>query len=135
MRANRARDTGPELRLRRALHALGFRYRVNALVTVPGCRVRPDLVFSRRRVAVFVDGCYWHACAEHGRRPSDPTGYWAAKLEANVARDARVNEALRAAGWRVVRVWEHVDVADAIALVAAEFASEPPPGRAVGSSR
>lgn len=114
MQANRSRDTGPELRLRRALHAAGRRYRVNLVLRVPGRRVRPDLVFTRRRVAVFVDGCYWHRCPQHGRMPADPTGYWAAKLQRNVDRDRAVDEALRTAGWQVLRIWEHVPVAQAV---------------------
>jgi DNA mismatch endonuclease (patch repair protein) len=117
MRANRSRDTGPELRLRRALHAAGYRYRVNIALNAPGRRVRPDLVFTRRRLAVFVDGCYWHRCPEHGRMPSDPTGYWRSKLQRNVDRDRAVDQALRAAGWRVLRIWEHIPVEQAIAEV------------------
>jgi DNA mismatch endonuclease, patch repair protein len=114
MRANVSKDTGPELRLRRALHALGFRYRVNMAVTVPGRRVRPDVVFTRSQLAVFVDGCYWHRCPQHGRMPADPTGYWSAKLQRNVDRDRAVDQALHAAGWRVLRIWEHVPVEQAV---------------------
>lgn len=109
MKANRGRDTGPEIALRRILHARGLRYRLGQDIEVIGRRIRPDLVFRARRVAVFVDGCYWHRCPDHGRMPLDPTGYWLAKLNRNVQRDLAVNEALLAAGWRVVRVWEHND--------------------------
>lgn len=80
-------------------------------------RVRPDIVFTRARIAVFVDGCFWHACPEHGRPPRNNEWYWTPKLERNVARDARVTEALESAGWRVIRVWEHEPVPDAVSEV------------------
>jgi DNA mismatch endonuclease (patch repair protein) len=79
--------------------------------------VRPDLVFTRARVAVFVDGCFWHSCPEHGDRPRINTGYWLPKLEANVARDRRVDRALTDDGWDVVRIWEHEDPLEAAARV------------------
>lgn len=117
MKANRSRNTRPELRLRRALFAVGYRYRVSLMLEVPGRRVRPDLIFTKRRLAIFVDGCYWHRCPEHGRMPSDATGYWHAKLQRNVERDQQINEALSAAGWRVLRIWEHVSLNDAVKSV------------------
>lgn len=102
------RDTLPELRLRRELHRRGLRYRVDR--AVPGlARVRPDLLFSRARVAVFVDGCFWHSCDEHAHLPKSNTAWWLAKLEANVLRDRRADARLDALGWRVLRVWEHED--------------------------
>ena len=107
MRAVRRANTQPELRLRRALHADGLRYRVDLRVVLPGGAVRPDVVFTRGRVAVFVDSCFWHACPEHGTVPASNTDFWTAKLERNVVRDALSNELLEAAGWRVVRAWEH----------------------------
>ena len=79
-----------------------------------GLRVRPDVVFTRRRVAVFVDGCFWHGCSDHQRVPRRNRDYWVPKLRANVERDRRVDAALEAAGWRVVRIWEH-DTPDAAA--------------------
>jgi DNA mismatch endonuclease (patch repair protein) len=81
-------------------------------------RVRPDAVFPRARIAVFLDGCYWHACEEHGTRPASNTDYWLPKLARNVARDRRVDDALAAAGWTVVRVWEHESAAAAADRVA-----------------
>jgi DNA mismatch endonuclease (patch repair protein) len=118
MRSNRQRDTGPELRLRRSLHARGHRYRVAPAIQLPaGRRVRPDLVFTRHRLAIFIDGCYWHSCPDHGRAPSDPTGYWAAKLRRNVERDIAETRDLEDLGWAVVRVWEHVRLGDAVAIV------------------
>ncbi|QOC89809.1 very short patch repair endonuclease [Micromonospora craniellae] len=121
MRSNRHRDTKPELRLRRALYARGHRYRVALQVVAAGMRVRPDLVYPKRKIAVFIDGCYWHRCPEHGRLPADPTGYWAAKLQRNVDRDLRVTGALTAEGWHVLRVWEHVPLEDAVVLVEAAW--------------
>ena len=70
-------------------------------------RVRPDFVFPKRRLAVFVDGCFWHACPRHATQPRNHAAFWRKKLAANRARDRRVNRALRAAGWRVLRIWEH----------------------------
>lgn len=106
MRANRSRDTGPELALRRLLHARGLRYRVDAVVE-PSVRSRADLVFRRARVAVFVDGCFWHRCPEHATTPRANAAYWQAKFDRNVARDRRVDQQLAERGWTVVRVWEH----------------------------
>ncbi|GAA2509853.1 very short patch repair endonuclease [Pilimelia columellifera] len=117
MKANRSADTRPELALRRELFARGLRYRVGLRLVLPSRKVRPDVVFTRSRVAVFVDGCFWHACPTHHRMPSDPTGYWKQKIARNVARDAAVDAELRAAGWKVIRVWEHVPAAVAAGLV------------------
>lgn len=119
MRANRGRDTGPEVRLRSALHRAGLRFRKNLPVVAGEVRVRPDVVFPRRRIAVFSDGCWWHACPEHGTSPRSNVDYWLPKLVRNVERDRRVDAALRAAGWTVVRVWEHEDPEDAAKRVAA----------------
>jgi DNA mismatch endonuclease (patch repair protein) len=100
------RDTGPELTLRKALHAAGYRYRVQ--LPVPGRRRRTvDVAFTRRKVAVFVDGCFWHGCAEHRGVPATNSEWWRRKLEKNVARDADTDEHLRRLGWVVIRVWEH----------------------------
>jgi DNA mismatch endonuclease (patch repair protein) len=100
----RSRDTRIELALRRALWADGARgYRVHPR-TIPG---KPDLAFGRWKVAVFVDGCFWHACEECFVAPSSNVGYWGPKIEHNVERDQEVGRVLTAAGWRVVRVWEH----------------------------
>lgn len=98
----RSRDTAPEMQLRRALHAAGMRYRLSG--ALPG---RPDLVFTRARIAVFIDGCYWHGCPVHATRPKTNAAWWAAKLDRNIERDCEVNAALRAEGWQVIRVWAH----------------------------
>jgi DNA mismatch endonuclease, patch repair protein len=99
-------STAPELMLRRRLHAAGLRYRVNQPV-LPGVRRRADLLFTRARVVVFVDGCFWHVCPEHGTWPKSNAAWWRAKLQANVERDRDTAQRLAAAGWRVIRVWEH----------------------------
>jgi DNA mismatch endonuclease (patch repair protein) len=107
MLSNRPTDSEAEIALRRALQALGLRYRKHVLVATRGRSVRVDLVFSKPRVAVFVDGCFWHACPKHATWPRRHGAWWRAKLSENVARDARQTARLRAAGWRVVRVWAH----------------------------
>lgn len=118
MRANRRSDTKPELALRKALHALGYRYRKDLRLDLPdGVRVRPDIVFTARRVAVFVDGCFWHVCPEHGREPTTNEWYWTPKLRRNMERDQAANTALEAAGWHVVRLWEHEPLPAAVQAV------------------
>lgn len=107
MRAVKRRDTQPELRLRRALHAAGLRYRVDHRLVLPDGAVRPDVVFTRRHVAVFVDSCFWHRCPEHGTTPATNADWWRAKLDRNVERDAETDRLLADAGWTVVRAWEH----------------------------
>jgi DNA mismatch endonuclease, patch repair protein len=119
MRANRRRDTKPELALRAALHAMGYRYRKDFRLDLPSRRVRPDIAFTSRKVAVFVDGCFWHACPEHGSKPKNNDWYWSPKLAGNVERDRAADEALAQAGWTVVRLWEHLPIADAVATVIA----------------
>ena len=120
MRAIRRTDTKPELALRRALHRLGYRFRKDyRLDLAAGKRVRPDIAFTARKVAVFVDGCFWHACPDHGSKPSVNQGYWAPKLLRNVERDRAADSALELAGWQVVRLWEHVPIDAAVAAVVA----------------
>ncbi|MGD0701294.1 MAG: very short patch repair endonuclease [Trebonia sp.] len=119
MKANRRTDTKPELALRTALHAMGYRYRKDHRLDLPSRRVRPDIAFTRRKVAVFVDGCFWHACPDHGSKPKSNEWYWSPKLARNVERDRAADDALLQAGWTVIRLWEHVPVADAVALVVA----------------
>ena len=114
----RRRDTRPELALRRGLHARGWRYFVDRPVAGVS-RCRPDLLFPRLRVAVFVDGCFWHFCVEHTHLPIANAAYWHAKLLANRRRDVAHDHELRSAGWAVVRVWEHTPPAEAIDAVEA----------------
>ncbi len=118
MRANRRTDTKPELALRRALHRLGYRYRKDYRLDLDGGRrVRPDIAFTARKVAIFVDGCFWHACPEHGSKPRANEWYWGPKLVRNVERDRANDTALVLAGWSVVRLWEHVPLEEAVAAV------------------
>jgi len=107
MQANRRVNTGPERRVRSELHHMGLRFRKDMRLDLEGGRVRPDIVFTRAKVAVFVDGCYWHSCPQHGARPKANAEFWSAKLTRNVARDRRADDVLAAAGWTVLRVWEH----------------------------
>jgi DNA mismatch endonuclease, patch repair protein len=128
MKANRRTDTKPELALRHALHRLGYRYRKDyRLDLASGRRVRPDVAFTARKVAVFVDGCFWHACPEHGSKPRANEWYWGPKLIKNVERDRINDAALILAGWTVVRLWEHVPLEEAVAAVVAALAANGAP--------
>ena len=132
MRANRRKDTKPELALRRALHSRGYRYRKDyRLDLASGTRVRPDIAFTARKVAVFVDGCFWHGCPQHGSKPAVNVWYWEPKLRRNTERDRAADAALAAAGWAVVRVWEHESLEAAVTsvVVALTQASGRPPRR------
>ena len=116
MRSNRRRDSRPELAIRRAVWARGLRYRVDGR-PVASVNRRADLVFSRVRVAVFVDGCFWHRCPEHGTLPSTNAEFWMRKLERNAARDRETDLLLQQQGWRVLRFWEHEDPAVAADVI------------------
>lgn len=108
----RQQDTSAELSLRKELHARGLRYRLQIpLLTKP--RRVADIVFPRAKVAVFVDGCFWHGCPEHASWPKNNAQFWRQKIETNRARDADTNQRLSASGWRVIRVWAHEQVRDA----------------------
>lgn len=100
--------------MRRAVHAHGLRYLVDVR-PLPHLNRRADLVFTRARVAVFVDGCYWHGCPEHGTNARVNADYWAPKIAGNIARDRDTDQRLNAAGWTVIRAWEHED-SDSVAL-------------------
>ncbi|MFD0362034.1 very short patch repair endonuclease [Nocardia sp. GCM10030253] len=112
MARQRRSGTKPELALRRELHRRGFRYFVDR-APLPGQRRRADLVFPRLRVAVYVDGCFWHRCPQHATDPKNNAEWWAQKLLGNVARDRATDSALAEAGWQVIRVWEHEDATTA----------------------
>nr|WP_263987713.1 very short patch repair endonuclease [Mycolicibacterium novocastrense] len=111
-------DTRPEIVLRRALHRLGLRFRKDFPVRIGSKTIRPDIVFTKRRVAVFVDGCFWHSCPEHGRRPTVNDEYWGPKLARNMARDQEQTFLLKQEGWSVLRFWEHEDPLSAADRVA-----------------
>ena len=127
MRGNRRSDTKLELRVRSELHRRGLRFRKQLLITAGDVRVRADVAFPRQRLAVFLDGCFWHRCPEHGSSPRSNSDYWSTKLDRNVERDRRVLVALDAAGWSVLRIWEHVPTsfaADQVQTALAECKAE-----------
>jgi DNA mismatch endonuclease (patch repair protein) len=117
MQANRSRDTQPELAVRRILHACGLRYRV-ATAPLPGLRRRADIVFTRQHIAVFIDGCFWHGCEAHGRKSfQHNTDYWPKKIANNMERDLDTTKRLEAAGWHVMRFWEHESPMEVAAVI------------------
>ncbi|WP_032368747.1 very short patch repair endonuclease [Rhodococcoides fascians] len=120
----RRRDTKPEVALRRELHRRGLRYFVDR-APLKGMRRRADLVFPRRKVAVYVDGCFWHSCPVHATKPRNNAQWWADKLAANVARDRDTDTRLIEEGWRVVRIWEHEDPVVAAQRVVDDLAADP----------
>ncbi|SER61204.1 T/G mismatch-specific endonuclease [Pedococcus cremeus] len=116
------RDTKPEVDLRRALHRRGLRYRVQ--FKVPGNRRRTiDIAFTRARLAVYVDGCFWHGCPDHHVLPRTNSNWWQWKVELNKARDADTNQALERAGWIALRFWEHVDPEEAAFVIEETYRS------------
>ncbi|MBF4573170.1 very short patch repair endonuclease [Herbiconiux sp. VKM Ac-1786] len=117
MRAIKRVDTRPELELRSALHARGYRFRKDYRIDTAQRRARPDVVFTKRKVAIFIDGCYWHSCPTHGRRPTVNQAYWNPKLTNNARRDDATNAALNAEGWVVIRIWEHVGIEAAVGRI------------------
>ncbi|MEV0699091.1 very short patch repair endonuclease [Saccharopolyspora sp. NPDC050389] len=122
MQANKGRDTKPELALRRAVHALGLRYRVSTR-PLPAIRRTADLTFSRAKVAVFLDGCFWHGCPEHHTQSATNSEFWAEKVRRNRERDRETDRLLAEAGWSVIRIWEHEDPQVGAARVAQEVRS------------
>lgn len=134
MQSQKSEGTAPEVALRSALHAMGLRYRLHRPV-VPGTRRKVDIVFGPSRVAVFLDGCFWHGCRVHGAHtPTVNTWYWPEKIKGNRDRDEDTNARLRAAGWEVVRVWEHEDpVAAARKIGRLVLTRRPSPARTLRS--
>lgn len=129
MRSNRPRDTRPEVALRSALHAAGLRFRKHYR-PIDGSRCEVDVAFTRVRMAVQLDGCFWHGCPKHATRPVTNGSWWAAKLDGTVARDRQNNELLCSHGWEVLRFWEHQPVDEIVAIVFKEVTrrrSEPAP--------
>jgi DNA mismatch endonuclease (patch repair protein) len=116
MQSNRSRDTRPEVALRSGLHAAGLRFRKHYR-PVKGSRCEVDVAFTRWRVAVLLDGCFWHGCPQHATRPATNEEWWASKLDANVARDRRTDEMLAEAGWTVLRFWEHQPTGEVVTKV------------------
>lgn len=122
-RMGQVRNTGTEaeMAVRRELHRRGLRYRVNPHIPEFG-RTRPDIAFPRQRVAVFVDGCFWHRCPDHATFPKANAEWWEEKLQRNVERDNRTNRRLENLGWTVIRVWEHMNPLEAADRVEAALA-------------
>jgi DNA mismatch endonuclease (patch repair protein) len=113
-----SRDTAQELAVRRLLHASGLRYRVN--VPVPGMPRRTiDIVFPKTKIAIFLDGCFWHGCPQHETRPKANAEWWRTKLDKNMARDIETTSHLTEEGWTVLRFWEHVPAEEVAATVRA----------------
>lgn len=138
MKGNRRADTKPEIALRSALHRAGLRFRKDYAIELDGRRVRPDIAFPRLKLAVFVDGCFWHLCPNHGRIPGGKNAaYWKTKLEGNRARDHQNTERLQNGGWTVIRIWEHVDIETAAGRIAAALDNSPvaPDTRDAGQPR
>jgi DNA mismatch endonuclease (patch repair protein) len=120
MQATPRRDTPCEVALRSALHRLGLRFRIDR--KIQGTRRRADLTFVRARVAIFVDGCFWHGCPKHATWPKTNAEWWREKIEDNRRRDADTARCLRSGGWRVIRVWEHEDPRRAATRIVAALA-------------
>jgi DNA mismatch endonuclease (patch repair protein) len=118
MQANKGRDTRPELKLRSAVHALGLRYRVS-IRPLPSIRRTADLVFSPAKVAVFLDGCFWHGCPQHHTKAKTNAAFWAEKVERTRVRDQETDRLLNESGWLAVRIWEHEEAVEAAERVAA----------------
>jgi len=128
MRSNRGRDTSSELAVRKILHARGLRYRVNHRLAPP-LRATADIVFTRQRVAVFIDGCFWHSCPVHATRPKTNSEYWATKLARNIERDGETTAALETCGWTVLRFWEHESPDEVARHIAQAVLGAPQPAR------
>lgn len=120
MLGNKARDTKPELAVRRGLHAAGFRYRVDERPS-PELRSRAGIVFTKQRIAVFIDGCFWHGCPIHATIPKRNADYWRPKLLRNIERDHETTQKLESFGWVVLRFWEHEDVALIVTTIATSW--------------
>lgn len=124
MQANKGRDTGPELAVRRAVHRLGLRYRVS-IRPIPSLRRTADLVFTRQKVAVFIDGCFWHGCPEHHTVAKANALFWATKVGRTAERDRETDARLAEAGWLTLRFWEHESPADVARTIAETVRRKP----------
>ena len=124
MKGNKRSDTRPEKSLRSMLHRRGLRFRKDyPILFKEGGRCGPDIVFTRRKLAIFVDGCFWHLCPDHGRVPKQNTDYWEPKLIATRERDLKDCARLTRDGWKCLRIWEHVPLDDAVRIVLANLDS------------
>ncbi|WP_084518703.1 very short patch repair endonuclease [Bradyrhizobium sp. th.b2] len=115
------RDNPREKAVRAALHAAGFRFRIH--LRAPSSRRTIDIAFPKEKIAVFLDGCFWHGCPEHGTWPKSNAAFWREKIERNIARDTETTSALQQSGWLVLRLWGHTPVNDAAASIVASVLS------------
>lgn len=114
MKANKRTNTKPEVLIRSSLHRLGYRFRKDLAIKAENRKPRPDIVFTKKKVAVFIDGCFWHYCPQHGHIPKSNVKYWDAKLKRNAHRDSLDTKDLQRAGWTVLRIWEHTPIDKAV---------------------
>lgn len=117
MKANKRANTKPEMLVRSELHRMGLRFRIDHVIKTDGRKCRPDIVFTRIKLAVFIDGCFWHLCPDHGHIPKSNISYWETKLKRNCERDALDTIALENCGWNVLRIWEHFSIQEAIKMI------------------
>jgi len=121
MKGNKGSDTKPEVRIRSCLHKAGYRFRKDFKINTANRSCRPDIVFTRQKLAIFIDGCFWHFCPDHGNIPRTNTNYWKDKLTRNMARDKLDTAALISDGWKVIRIWEHMPPDEAFRLIVKEL--------------
>lgn len=117
MKANKRANTKPEILIRSSLHKLGYRFRKDFLIRVSNRAIRPDIVFTKYKIAIFVDGCFWHLCPQHGHIPKSNIHYWEPKLNKNAVRDRADTNLLKFEGWQVLRIWEHTPSQEAVQLI------------------
>lgn len=117
MKANKKTDTVPEKMIRSELHKRGYRFRKNYQIKDSEIHCHVDIVFPRRKIAIFVDGCFWHACPRHGNLPGHNQNYWQKKLERNKVRDQQNTYGLSNRGWKVIRIWEHEETETALSKI------------------
>jgi DNA mismatch endonuclease (patch repair protein) len=121
MRANKRADTKPEVSIRSYLHRLGLRFRKDMPIKTEMRTCRPDIIFTKQKVVIFVDGCFWHSCPLHGHAPKANEFYWKKKLKRNVERDGLDTKSLTEEGWIVIRIWEHIGVDKAVKQIVAQL--------------
>lgn len=117
MKANKRKDTKPEIAIRSRLQRMGLRFRKDLLIKIHGRNLRPDIVFTKSRLVIFIDGCFWHFCPEHGHIPKSNIHYWEPKLNKNKERDITDTKLLTDNGWLVLRIWEHIPIQEAIDII------------------
>lgn len=117
MKANKRSDTKPEVAIRSQLHRMGLRFRKDFIIKIEGRNCRPDIVFTKAKLIIFIDGCFWHFCPKHGHIPKSNIHYWEPKLNKNKERDKSDTQLLTEHGWTVLRIWEHVPIQEAVDII------------------